>query len=103
MHRQCFQKIDDIKWGDVLQPRAHLPMARMVSLILSDMYSVQLVFSMQIFAEDTFIYMLTAIQLPTYDELTASGNLIGICQHRQLPRSTVPLRGSIIHAGQPSG
>jgi hypothetical protein len=76
--------------GGLLQPRVYLPMARMVSLILNDMYSVQWVFSRQIFAEDTFIYMLTAIQLPTYDELTSSGNLIDICQQRQLPRSTVP-------------
>lgn len=33
--------VADIKWGDVLQPRVHLPIARMVSLILSDMYNVQ--------------------------------------------------------------
>lgn len=33
--------VADIKWGHVLQPRVHLPIARMVSLILSDMYNVQ--------------------------------------------------------------
>jgi hypothetical protein len=33
--------VADIKWGDILQPRVNLPIARMVSPILSDMYSVQ--------------------------------------------------------------
>lgn len=33
--------VANIKWGVILQPRVHLPIARMVSLILGDMYGFQ--------------------------------------------------------------